>query len=329
MAMKYKLMTIFLITAILLCACQATTQEKMGVDYRREMRQFVEKISSDAHAVNPDFIIVPQNGQELLVQGEGIQSGIDQEYIDSIDGIGREDLFYGYERDDIATDPSITEPWLTYLAFAKQAGLAVLAIDYCSSPQKMDDSYIRNGELGFLSFAADRRELDDIPNYPPAPFFENDADIENLQQAHNFLYLINPAQYSSKEEFIEAIASTNYDLLVMDLYFGDEAFTKEEVEQLRHKANGGTRLVLCYLSIGEAEDYRPYWQPEWNENPPEWLLEENPNWVGNYRVRYWNEDWQALITGSADSYLGKILNAGFDGVYLDLVDAFWDFESTS
>ena len=327
MAMKHKLMTIFLITAILLCACQATTQEKMGVDYRREMRQFVEKISSDAHAVNPDFIIVPQNGQELLVQGEGIQSGVDQEYIDSIDGIGREDLFYGYERDDIATDPTVSDIWLDYLMLAKDNGLVVLAIDYCSSPQKMDDSYIRNGELGFLSFAADRRELDDIPNYPPAPFFENDADIENLQQAHNFLYLINPAQYSSKEEFINAITATNYDLLVMDLYFGDEVFTKEEVEQLRHKANGGTRLVLCYLSIGEAEDYRPYWQPEWNENPPEWLLEENPNWAGNYRVRYWNEDWRALITGSADSYLGKILNAGFDGVYLDLVDAFWEFES--
>ncbi len=326
MTMKPKSIIVFLITAILLCACQATTQERTGINYRQAMRQFVEKISSDARAVDPDFIIVPQNGQELLVQGEGIQSGADQDYVNSINGIGREDFFYGYEGDDITTDPAVTDTWLTYLTFARQAGLSVLAIDYCSSPQKMDDSYARNGELGFLSFAADRRELDDIPVYPPAPFSENEADIENLQQAHNFLYLINPAQYSSKEEFIEAITSTNYDLLVMDLYLGDEAFTKEEVEQLRHKANGRNRLVLCYLSIGEAEDYRPYWKQEWSTNPPDWLLEENPNWAGNYRVQYWNKDWQAIITGSADSYLAKIINAGFDGVYLDLVDAFWDFE---
>lgn len=326
---KYKSLLFLLVTVILLCSCQAAVKVKTEIDYRQEMRQFVEKISAYARTIDPNFIIIPQNGQELLAQGEDSRSGIDQQYIDSIDGIGREDLFYGYEGDDTTTDPVVIDLWLDYLNLAKEKGLAVLVIDYCSTPEKIDASYSRSAELGFLSFAADRRELDAIPVYPAVPFAENDAAIKTLQQAHNFLYLINPAQYSSKEEFIDAIIATNYDLLVMDLYFNDEAFTTEEVEQLRQKANGGSRLVLCYLSIGEAEDYRPYWQPAWNENPPEWLLEENPNWAGNYRVRYWDEDWQALITGSADSYLGKILNAGFDGVYLDLVDAFWEFESTS
>ena len=205
----------------------------------------------------------------------------------------------------------------------------MLVIDYCSTPENIDASYSRSAELGFLSFAADRRELDAIPVCPAFPFSENDTAIEALQQAHNFLYLINPAQYSSKEEFIDAITATNYDLLVMDLYLDDEVFTKEELEQLRQKANGGSRLVLCYLSIGEAEDYRPYWQQAWDENPPNWLLEENPNWAGNYSVRYWDEAWQTLIIGSAGSYLGSILEAGFDGIYLDLVDAFWKFESES
>lgn len=290
------------------------------------MRIFVEHISSYAHAIDPNFIIIPQNGQELLVQGEDNQSEVNQEYIDSIDGIGREDLFYGYEGDNIATDPAVTEMWLDYLTLAREEGLTVLVIDYCSTPENMDISSSRSAELGFLSCAADRRELDAIPVYPAVPFSENDTVVETLQQAHNFLYLINPAQYSSKKEFIDAITATNYDVLVMDLYFGNDAFTKEEVKQLRHKADGGSRLVLCYLSIGEAEDYRPYWQPEWDENPPEWLLEENPNWAGNYRVRYWDEEWQNIISGNTDSYLEAILHAGFDGVYLDLVDAFWDFE---
>ena len=327
--MKYKSLFVLLVTMILLCSCQPAAPEEAAIDYRGAMRQFVEKISSYARAVDPDFIIIPQNGQELLVQGEDSRSEIDQQYIDNIDGIGREDLFYGYKGDDTATDPAVTDAWLESLILARDEGLAVLVIDYCSTPENIDTSHSRSAELGFLSFAADRRELDAIPVCPAFPFSENDADIETLQQARNFLYLINPAQYSSKEEFIDAITATNYDLLVMDLYLDDEVFTKEELEQLRQKANGGSRLVLCYMSIGEAEDYRPYWQQAWNENPPNWLLEENPNWAGNYRVRYWNEEWQALISGSANSYLGKILGAGFDGIYLDLVDAFWEFESES
>jgi len=323
---KYKSLLFLLVTVFFLCSCQTAVPEETAIDYRYEMRQFVEKISSYARAVDPNFFIIPQNGQELLVQGEDSQSEVNQEYIISIDGIGREDLFYGYKGDDIATDPAVAEMWLGYLTLAREEGLAVLVIDYCSTRENIDTSNSRSAELGFLSFAADRRELDAIPSYPTVPIAENDADIETLQQAHNFLYLINPAKYSSKEEFIDAITATNYDLLVVDLYFNDEVFTKEEVEQLRHKAKGGYRLVLCYLSIGETEDYRPYWQSDWNENPPEWLLEENPNWTGNYRVQYWNKDWQALITGNTDSYLGIILDAGFDGVYLDLVDAFWEFE---
>jgi cysteinyl-tRNA synthetase len=318
----------FILTFSFISSCKSFVPESTSdqIDYRQEMRQFVEEISSYAHSLDSDFLVIPQNGQELLVQGEDINSEIDQIYLASIDGIGREDLFYGFSGDDIATDSAITAMWLDYLNLAKENGLSILAIDYCSTPEKIDDSSLHNQELEFLSFAADHRELDNIPLYPAIPFAENNATVRSLSQAHNFLYLINPAQYASKEEFINAITSTNYDLLVLDLYLGEAIFTKDEIEQLRQKANGGSRLVLCYLSVGEAEDYRPYWKQEWDENPPEWLLEENPNWAGNYRVQYWNEDWKTIITGSADSYLGKIINSGFNGVYLDLVDAFWEFE---
>ena len=84
--------------------------------------------------------------------------------------------------------------------------------------------------------------------------------------------------------------------------------------------------MIAYLSIGEAEDYRYYWQPEWKENPPAWLLDENPNWPGNHKVYYWDPEWQAIIYGNHSSYLAKILAAGFDGVYLDLIDAYETFE---
>ena len=80
------------------------------------------------------------------------------------------------------------------------------------------------------------------------------------------------------------------------------------------------------MSIGEAEDYRYCWQSSWSTNRPSWLDAENPNWEGNYKVKYWNKDWQNIIFGNSSSYTQKVINAGFDGVYLDIIDAFEYYE---
>lgn len=34
-------------------------------------------------------------------------------------------------------------------------------------------------------------------------------------------------------------------------------------------------------------------------------VEENPEWRGNYKVRYWDNDWQNIIYGKDNSYLGN------------------------
>jgi cysteinyl-tRNA synthetase len=83
---------------------------------------------------------------------------------------------------------------------------------------------------------------------------------------------------------------------------------------------------LAYLSIGEAEDYRYYFDEVWiaalGKQPsaaaPCWLGRTNPDWEGNYKVQYWSEAWQANVL----DYLDKILDDGFDGVYLDIIDAY-------
>lgn len=125
------------------------------------------------------------------------------------------------------------------------------------------------------------------------------------------------------------IAASGFDLAIVD-YSGDGtdkgAFPPGDVSLMQRKPDSGRRIVLSYLSIGEAEDYRGYWQPEWSETPPPWLEEENPDWAGNFKVRYWHPDWQTLIFGRPESYLDRIIDAGFDGVYLDIVDAYWHFQ---
>jgi cysteinyl-tRNA synthetase len=236
-------------------------------------------------------------------------------------------LFYGYIADNVATPPDENLYLRSLLNISKTAGNIILVTDYCSTLSNMDDSFAKNSTCGYISFSADRRELDNIPAYPNPIYAENTSEVSSLEQVQNFLYLINPTNFSSKQEFINAIKSTNYDLLIMDLFFTDgAAFTSSEINQLRSKANGGSRLIIAYLSIGEAEDYRYYWQPAWHPGSPFWLDNQNPDWEGNYKVKYWLKEWQDIIYGNSNSYLKKILDAGFDGAYLDIIDAFEYFE---
>lgn len=296
-------------------------------DYREDMRVFVIALSKYAKSLDTGFKIIPQNGIEL-VSTDGNEDGPpNQVYLNSIDGNGQEDLFYGYDKDNEATPPSESAYLRTFLDISKKAGKTILVTDYCSISAKMSDSYAKNKNAGYVSFAADHRELDNIPDYPVPIYAENGKSIVSLSQVQNFLYLINPQNFTTKSDFIQALAATNYDLLIMDLFFNDgAAFTPVELNQLKNKANGAKRLVVAYMSIGEAENYRYYWQTDWDQNKPSWIGAENPDWAGNFKVEYWRPEWQHIIFGNDNSYLKKIADAGFDGTYLDIIDAYEYYE---
>ncbi len=179
-----------------------------------------------------------------------------------------------------------------------------------------------------------------------------------------------------------AAAKSPHDLLVVDEAFEGRIVVPgpvsgagprggQALRALKRKPDGSRRLVLAYLSIGEAEDYRTYWNPSWvapgnapvvprsavsdfsaispayagpgvagraalghakanlpvvarvpTASAPLWLAEENLHWRGNFRVRYWDESWQALIFGHETAALERIIAAGFDGVYLDRADVY-------
>lgn len=300
-----------------------------GIDYRREMRWFVGAISREARTARSGCEIIPQNGQELLTADGSAAGALVPAYLDAITGIGREDAYYGYDADNAATPADVTTYFEGFMDRAVSVGVTVMVIDYCSDPAKMDDSYATTAARGYISFAADHRDLDNIPAYPAAPFRAHGGDVASLADARNFLYLINPGAYGdARAGFLDALAATDFDVLLLDLFFNDNTpLTAAEVAALKTKANGGRRLAVAYLSIGEAEDYRYYWRPEWAVSPPAWLGAENPDWPGNYKVAYWDPSWQAIIRGGAGSYLRRILDAGFDGVYLDLIDAFEYYET--
>lgn len=300
---------------------------KHQMDYRQEMRNFVKDMSSYAKVIRPGFIIIPQNGQELITDSGKADGTPQSAYLQAIDATGRESMFYGYHKDDEETPEADRQHLLGLCLVCEQYNVEVLATDYCFTHSKMDNSYSINEQNGFISFAANERSLNVIPDYPARPHNENSNDITQISQARNFLYLINSENYATKQDFINAVSATNYDAVIMDLYHNETAYTASEIDSLRTKQNGSRRLIICYMSIGEAEDYRYYWQESWKTDKPDWLEPENPDWAGNYKVRYWEIDWKDVIFGNDNSYLLKVLNAGFDGVYLDIIDAYEYFEN--
>lgn len=133
------------------------------------------------------------------------------------------------------------------------------------------------------------------------------------------LRLIDPA----------GIAASPFDLVVVDhALSADRRFLREltpgEVATMKARPDGSRRLVLAYLSIGEAERYRFYWQQQWYEpgRAPSWLATANDRWDGNWRARFWEPGWQELIFTGADTYLARIKAQGFDGIYLDRADVY-------
>jgi len=131
-----------------------------------------------------------QNGDELLTMGDTATAPLADSYINAIDGLGREDLFYGYDEDNEPTPAESTTWMLAYLDRAESVGVEVLVIDYCWDPARADDSIARNAAHGFASFAAPSRMLDVIPEYPAHRVNETTEDVRTLSDVGNFLYLI-------------------------------------------------------------------------------------------------------------------------------------------
>jgi cysteinyl-tRNA synthetase len=301
------------------------------VDYKQRMHDLVRNIGRYAKKKDPDFCIIPQNGHELMREEGDSEGRPVPGYIEAVDGAGQEDLFYGYENDNAETPNREREYLISFLDAAKSGGVTILVTDYCRNHHKMDDAFALNSKKGYVSFQAPERDLNVIPDYPRPIRNENTNDVASLSEAKNFLYLLDSGDWGSKREYRLDLSATNYDMIIIDAFFEDEngdqrMLAAEDVRALKRKKNGGRRLVISYMSIGEAEEYRYYWQKSWERIPPSWLAGENPDWPGNYKVKYWDPEWRAVIFGSRDAYLDMILEAGFDGAYLDIIDAFEYFE---
>jgi cysteinyl-tRNA synthetase, unknown class len=144
----------------------------------------------------------------------------------------------------------------------------------------------------------------------------------------SFAYILQADSFAkTKPAVVAKLKESGRDWIVLDATFaGDTPWEQTDLDTIRSGKAG--RKVVAYLSIGEAEDYRSYWQSDWVSSgkrtaaAPVWLGIENPDWKRNYQVKYWNAEWQMLMLAAIDDAMVR----GFDGVYLDIVDGFQTYE---
>ena len=48
---------------------------------------------------------------------------------------------------------------------------------------------------------------------------------------------------------IDSIATTNFDIVLIDLFFKDKQISAADISALNTKANGGERLVITYMNL--------------------------------------------------------------------------------
>lgn len=152
-----------------------------------------------------------------------------------------------------------------------------------------------------------------------------------LKQVKFWAYQI---QMLDRPGAVDKLVASRYDMLVLEPTRSDrdtsDFDTKGMVQRLHNSpgANLERRIVLAYIDIGEAEDWRWYWKNNWkaptkkSRGNPDFLLTVDPDgWEGNYPVAYWDKRWLDIMIYGENSALNQVLDDGFDGIYMDWVEA--------
>lgn len=301
------------------------------MDFRQEMRSFVEKIATYARAEKPNFLVIASEPSELIikrdVQDEKIISPA-RTFMRSVDGLLFEGVYFGHQAIGKAPPPEVHNEVMDRINLAKNNGLTVMALDFATKPATIDEVYRNARKDGLIAAAAHRPipELTALPPYPSRPNGENPNNILSMDDVRNFAFISDSSAFGRQDQFAFKLHDTNFDLLIVDPFSGREALSKRAVETLKYKKLGARRLVFARMDIGTAASYRYYWKPDWQEGSPPFIGAPFPRDPDRYFVEFWRPEWQQIMFGDNQSYLYGLIAQGYDGVILEGMRNYLAFE---
>lgn len=314
---------IFVLFCYLLVSCQLPDDNLSPSKntYSDEMRNLVQKLSVYAKSVKPNYVVIPENGLELLKNTYGQP---DQNYKKAIDGIGVTGMIYGYSTVNQANSEKEMAYFDKYLGKTATDSLPIFAIDYCNTLETINNSILQNSARNNKLFIAINKNTNELPLVSVPLLNENKNNIDKLSTAKNFMVIADLSNYS-KEAVIDFISKTNFDVVIIDAFYKNTLLDEKDVKALKIKKNGGNRLVLAHLNVQLANINKYYWQPAWKINLPKFTNKEI-GIEGNFRVNYWDTEWQNMLFGNQNSLINNFIKIGFDGTYLTGIEAFNTYE---
>jgi cysteinyl-tRNA synthetase len=139
--------------------------------------------------------------------------------------------------------------------------------------------------------------------------------VEQVQApAGSWLYQLT----GYEDDALDAIAAAPQPTVVIDLARdgGEGYWTAEEIDAL-HLAG---KTVYAYFSMGSIETYRPEYDAVADTDL---VLNQWGDWPDEYFVKYWDQRWWDLVM---QPRLDQADAAGFDGVYLDVPNAYEEID---
>ena len=140
-----------------------------------------------------------------------------------------------------------------------------------------------------------------------------------LKSVRNYLCQL---ENLDKPGAVDRLAQSGYDMLIVEPTFNIKStrnFDARAMVKSLHDVKPG-RIVLAYLNVGEAEDFRSYWGSEWHatdgkspmprgfSSPPTPMATTTPSWCdtggpdgrisSSARARYWTNLWPMDSTAS-------------------------------
>lgn len=145
---------------------------------------------------------------------------------------------------------------------------------------------------------------------------------ERLSGVESWFYYLSADLLSDD---LDRLIASDYDLVVIDPIITENDNTDYDIVSVVEALHDSGKIVIAYMDIGQAEDFRTYWQPGWGIGDPVWIVGEDPDgWSGDYPVAFWWDEWRAIWFDPTEGLLQLLLNVGFDGIYMDWIEAYSD-----
>lgn len=203
----------------------------------------------------------------------------------------------------------------------RSEGRSILALDFCATPAEADAALragTRDKTPGFAK--SGDGPLDEIPRAHPA--YENPAEVLTITNVRNWLPVLRSDGFGTKGKFVDALANTNHDMVVIDVVHRNvDLLVKSDIARLKFKKLGPRRLVFAVMPIGRAYDWRWYWLKDWDVGNPAFIFAHDDA-PGIFITDTGSGEWRGVL----GKYLAGIMDLGFDGVMFDDVETYQWFE---